>query len=379
MGILSGDNKTWIDRLTRGAFRGTEFLTESHEARGGNRLVVSEFPGADVPDVQDLGAKAGHWRLNAYFIGPDYDLERNGFLAKLAAPGPDWLTHPWLGLLWVRVLDWSVHESNAQGGFATVSVDFVPGGESLQPVADGVDVCWAEVQTAAQALQDGYAPKAMSADAFSAFRARVDAGLEKLRQVVALSRLPLAWAQSVTGLILGVKGDLAALLATPAAYATALRSVADALGGGAEEAGLSDMERPRVVARLAALAQAPLPTAGREEAVLRAGLMALAAAGIALTKYRAAGDRDAALASALAAMDGVLPHLGDVQFQAVTDARASLITALNAQALAPAVVRMVANPLPATVLAYRLGVSEEVFKAQNAVRHPLFVEGVVRG
>nr|VFK65205.1 MAG: DNA circularisation protein N-terminus [Candidatus Kentron sp. TUN] len=108
----------WLDRMVRASFRGLEFLTDSHEAKGGRRLVVHEFPGAEAPLVEDMGAEAWNWRLNAYFIGKDYDLVRNGFLAKLSEPGADWLTHPWLGRLWVRARTWQTKETNEQGGIA---------------------------------------------------------------------------------------------------------------------------------------------------------------------------------------------------------------------------------------------------------------------
>lgn len=387
---------TWRDRLERAAFRGFEFLTDAHDAKGGRRLVVSEFPSADIPQVEDLGTKAGEWRLNAYFLGSDYDLERNGFLARLQAPGADWLTHPWLGLLWVRAHTWSVHESNDRQGFCTVSVDFVEGGESLQPVPDAVDVAWEDVQAVARVMPDAYKPRAMSASELSQFLAKVNAALERVRAVIALARLPLTWAHQVMGMVATIKGDLASLAALPGAYGAALGSLCDALGGGADEAGLADTNRPRVVGRLAALAAggslsrpgAVLAVDGAspalrfnlvQEAVLRQGLLATAAAGVALTTYRTAEDRDAALGAVLAAFDALLPYLADAPFQAVLTARASVAAALLAQDLAPAVVLDVANPLPGVVLAYQLGVDAEAFLARNAVRHPLFVQGRVHG
>ena len=57
----------------------------------------------------------------------------------------------------------------------------------------------------------------------------------------------------------------------------------------------------------------------------------------------------------------------------------ALTEALLAQDLKPATYRDVTAPLPAIVLAHRLGVDEAVFLARNAVRHPLFVRGRVYG
>lgn len=384
----------WKERMARASFRGFEFLTDSHEAKGGRRLAVHEFPGAEAPLVEDMGGKAWDYKLNVYFIGPHYDLERNGFLARLADPGADWLTHPWLGYLWVRALAWSVHESNDKGGYCTVALEFVPGGEQpFTSAVDKVDVAFDRTHALAQAAEDDFSLTPMSADGMTAFIAAVHAQLESVRQVIALASLPLTWAHQVMGLIAGVKGDLATLMGLPTAYAAALRGLMGALGGGADDSGLSDTARPRVVARLTRMAGAAgaVSLSGvaaldgavrrnlRREAALRSRLLVTAAAQVALADYRAEADRDTALASVVAALDALLPSLPDTLFQAAVAARTGLIEALLAQDLRPASFRDVATPLPAAVLAHRLGVDEAVLLARNAVRHPLFVRGRVYG
>lgn len=384
---------SWRDRLRRASFQDFEFLTDSHEATDGRRLVVHEFPGADIPEVEDMGRLAGSWRLNAYFIGPDYDRECAALTARLAQGGAAWLTHPWLGLLWVRAHKWVRSERNDEGGYCVLSIDFLPGGGTQQPTQDMADKAAARIRDLGDRAQEDYAPEAMSADGMTAFVAAVHARLETLRQMISLAALPLTWASQVTGLIRGAQGDLAALMATPAAYASTLRGLTDVLGAGADESDLSDTARPRVVCRLATVATRP-PQIGLQgvaatdgavrrnvgrESALRAVLLVTAAAQIALADYRAAGDRDAALAGAVGAIDALLPGLSDAAFQAAVAARTALIQALQAQDLAPAATRDVISPLPAAVLAHRLGVDEDVFMARNAVRHPLFVRGTVYG
>ncbi len=389
------NESNWQDRMVTASFRGFEFLTESHDAKGGRRLVVHEYPGAEQPRVEDMGGKAWDWKLNAYFIGPDYDLERNGFLAKLAEPGADWLAHPWLGDLWVRAHSWSLHESNDKGGYCTVGIEFVPGGE--QPFTaepDKVDIAIDRIRQLADVTVDDFELEPMSADGMTAFIAAVHQKLEGLRKVIALATLPLTWANQVQGLIAGIKGDLAALMALPAAYASAFRGLTDALGGGADSFapgdvshGFSDTARPRVVSRIASVATSTsivtldgvVQRNLLRESALRSRLLVTAAAQVALADYRAEADRDAVLASVVAALDILLPGLPDPVFQAAVAARTSLIEALLAQDLRPATFRDVTAPLPAVVLAYLLGVDEAVFLARNAVRHPLFVIGRVYG
>jgi len=384
---------SWIDRVATASFRGFEFLTDSHDARSGRRLVVHEFPGADVPEVEDLGGKAWNWRLNAYFIGPDYDLERNGFLAKLAEPGADWLNHPWFGLLWVRAQSWSVQESNDKGGYCTVSIEFVEGGGSIQPRTDRVDVAIRRLADFSLASIDDFSLEAMSAGGMTAFVATVSNKLEVLRDAIALATLPLTWASQIRTLGAGIQGDLNALMAMPSQYATALAGFANLLGVGSDRDDVADTDRPRLVRCVATAASSGARVAVdgiaatngavrrnliREEA-LRSRLLVTAAAQIALADYRAAGDRDAALATAVSALDALLPSLADAVFEVAVAARAALIEALLAQDLQPAMVRDVSGPLPATLLAHRMQVDESVFLARNTVRHPLFVSGRVYG
>lgn len=380
---------SWIDRMYKASFRGFEFLTDGHGADYGRRLVVHEFPGGEVEEVQDMGAKSPGWKLNAYFIGPDYDLERNALMAKLAEPGPDWLTHPWLDELWVRAHKWSLTESNKEGGYCTLAIEFVPGGGKQQPEQAMVDKAIDRTRKLQEAAVDSYEPEDMQAGGMASFLAGVHSKLDVLRNVLALATLPLTWAGQIQGLIAGIKGDLEALMALPDAYANALRGLAGMLGAGADKHGLDDTERPRVVARLttAATTLTPAPDVSdnavlrnlRREETLRSWLLVTAAAEIALTDYRTEEDRDAVLQAVSGAIEALLPGLPDPMFHAAVAARAALTNALLAQDLKPTTVRDVVHPLPAVLLAHRMEVDEDVFLARNAVRHPLFVRGRVYG
>lgn len=380
---------SWRDRLTTASIRGFDFLTDSHDAKGGKRLVVKQFPGSDIPEVEDLGADAWDWRLTAYFIGADYDLERNGLVAKLAEPGATWLNHPWLGMLWVRAHKWALHDSNDKGGYGTVVIDFVEGGGSAQPTTDRVDTAYDRIARFSDASAEAFTLEPMTAGGMTQFLAAVSNKLEVLRSAISLATLPLTWASQIRTTIAGVKGDLAALAAMPSRYATALRGLADDIGLGSDRDDVADTDRPRLVNGLVRSVSVGMgattttdPAVRRNlvrEDALRSQLLVAAVAQVALADYRAAEDRDAALSGAVAAIDALLPSLPDDVFQAAVSARVALINALLAQDLAPALQRDVVGPLPAAVLAYRLGVDEAVFLARNQVRHPLFVTGHVYG
>lgn len=380
---------SWLDRMSRASWRGFEFLTDSHDADYGRRLAVHEFPGGEIEEVQDLGAKSPGWTLTAYFIGPDYDLERNALMAKLAEPGADWLTHPWLGLLWARPRNWKLHESNKEGGYCTLQIDFVPGGGTLQPQQDMVDVAFDRTIVLMDVAQEDFSLESMSAGGMASFLAGIHGKLDMLRNVISLATLPLTWAGQIQGLIAGIKGDLAELMALPGAYANALRGLANALGLGADRHGLDDTDRPRVIARIATAATArsapaadPEPAVSRNvraEEALRSRLLVAAAAQIALTQYRAEPDRDAVLQVVVQAIDVLLPDMPDPVFHAAVDMRAAVSAALLGQDLKPTTERNVLHPLPSVLLAHQLEVDEDVFLARNAVRHPLFVKGRIYG
>lgn len=384
----------WTTRLTKAEFRGFQFLTENHQTKFGNRLAIHELPGADDPEVEDQGAKAWDGKLNAYFIGPDYDLERNGFLIKLAEHGATWLQHPWLGPQWVRALEWTVSESNDKGGYCAIAIQFVPGGAQRYTVTvDKVDQAIDKTRRLSDAAVGDFALEEMSADGLTAFIAAVHSKLDVLRQAVSLATMPLRWANAVRGLIANIQGEIAALLALPDQYATALRGLADDLGMGSGQDELADTDRPRIVSRIVASAAsggqvavsgvaatdgAVLRNLAQEE-TLRSRLLITSAAQIALADYQAADDRDAALATAVVALEGLLTGASDTVFDAAVGARAALIDALLAQDLAPASERDIYGTLPAALLAHRMGVDEATFLARNRVRHPLFVSGHVYG
>ena len=405
---------SWLDRMATASFKGVDFLTESHDTKGGRRLVIHEFPGAEQPDVEDLGSKADEFRLNAYFIGADYDLARDKFLAALNQPGADWLAHPWRGQLWVRAHNWSVHESNDKGGYCTVSVDFVPGGMAQAILVDRTDLAAASIRKFADAAQAEFDLLPMQSASMTGMIAAVQGQLNRVRNVIALATLPLTWMNQVRNVIDGIQGDAAALLAIPSAYASALRSFSNLLGDGSAAASnysdasatstssasisssdasatsIEDTALPHVVGSLVTAALLPVTVGGtgdspalrtnqQREGMLRAQLLLASAARMALADYRSADDRDSVLASVLSAMDKMLPSMSDPVFQAALDCRANLIDALLAQDLEPTVWRDIVRPLPSTLLAHRMEVDEPVFLVRNKVRHPLFVRGRVYG
>lgn len=385
--------ESYRDRWQTAAFRNIEFLTDSHDAKGGRRLVVHEFPGAEAPLVEDLGGKSWDYSLNAYFIGAQYDRDADAFIIELNRPGAEWLIHPWLGRLWVRARSWSRREANNEQGFCTVTIEFVPGGEQpATPTQDKTDIANAAIGDLADSALGDFDLLAMGAEGLALFTEAVQGGLEFVRNAISFSALPMGWAQQVLTGIAGLKNDIATLAGVPGQYSAVLNSLVNSVGLGADENDLPATDRPRLVARLAQLATRPayavtgltaLETTARinltAEHALQSRLFLVAAMQVALADFTTESDRTDSLQAVDVAYEALLPTLPDAVFQAAVTARTALIDAVMAQDLKPQVIKDVVSPLPSTVLAHRFQIDEAVLIARNGVRHPLFVQGRVYG
>lgn len=404
----------WMDRLVPADFDGIIFKTDSYDTNGGRRLAIKELPGGEEPIVEDLGGKHGQFKVNSYFIGNDYDTAKEDFLKRLNIPGAKWLTHPGHGKLRVRANNWSVHESNDKGGYCTITIDFVPGGkDSPAPAIDRADAAAAAAKGLKKTVESKFKFVQQSMASFNSMVAKIQSKLDGVRNIISLAQLPLTMMSQIRSEIDGIKGEINALLALPAAYANAIRSFSDLLGQGTADSGAAAANTPattatasvpvattpsgipvteiaQVVDTLLVLTDMPVTSGGAgdspalhinmaAESALFSQMMLASAIEVALADYQSADDRDAVLASVLKAIDRMLPGMDDDVFQATLDCRATLIDALNAQNLAPATQRDIVSPLPSTLLAHRMEVDEGVFLARNKVRHPLFVNGRVYG
>lgn len=126
----------WLDRLLRGSFRGAPFRIQAHEAAGGaRRVALHEYPGRDVPYAEDLGRKATEFKVNAYVVGDDYQLERELLVAACGRAGPGILVHPYLGVRRVACTGLKVSESTREGRMARIEMTFVEAGANELPLA----------------------------------------------------------------------------------------------------------------------------------------------------------------------------------------------------------------------------------------------------
>lgn len=126
----------WRDRLLAASYRGVPFHVASHTSEAaGRRAAVHEYPGRDTPYVEDLGRRTTELTLQAYVVGPDYDVGRDALVAACAEPGPGRLIHPTLGERDVVCTGCTVSERTDEGGMARVTLTLIGSGAARYPAA----------------------------------------------------------------------------------------------------------------------------------------------------------------------------------------------------------------------------------------------------
>uniref|UniRef100_A0A6M3IV17 Putative DNA circulation protein n=1 Tax=viral metagenome TaxID=1070528 RepID=A0A6M3IV17_9ZZZZ len=130
----------WRDHLIEASFRGAKFKVLDASTEVGRRNVLHEYPFKDTPYVEDMGASADRFTINAHIVQSrdndwDYFAERDALILALKTEGPGTLKHPFYGEVTVSVEGMvPITESFLEGGIARFAITFVQAGESIFPV-----------------------------------------------------------------------------------------------------------------------------------------------------------------------------------------------------------------------------------------------------
>ncbi len=121
---------SWREELQDASFRGVPFFVSTSSYETGRRTITHEFPGRDLPWVEDLGKAADKFKLECFVVGPEYMAARDALINALRQTGPGRLIHPYYGEKNI-VIDGriTVNESTREGGLAKISVNCVEAGE----------------------------------------------------------------------------------------------------------------------------------------------------------------------------------------------------------------------------------------------------------
>lgn len=401
---------TWRDDLRRvtlpdgrvligASFRGVPFFVESGERGGGRRVVVHEFPLRDEPFVEDLGRKARPFRIDGYVIGDDYLAQRDALLAALEdTAGPGELVEPYHGVKRAVCVGLSVRSTRADGGMATLAIEFVEApAQSLVPVvvvdtAEQVDAAAdAAIEAAEAELEESYDVAGLPAFALASAETaltRAAEGLDEYLGPVASTTQELA---AFTGRIAILTAQASSLVREPleafADFREAIVAMADTIAAApgavvdalveAYSVDLGDLVIETTATREQEAAnQAALTGALRRTIAIEAARLAP------LVSYASIEEATETRDAIAEMLEEQATEAGDTAYPALVNLRSELLRAVPGDAVYARVVAVTRPvPVPSLLLAYQLygSVDDEAdIIARNAVRHPGFVAGELR-
>jgi prophage DNA circulation protein len=123
---------SWFNSLRPASFRGRVFKVSTHNRDVGRKLVVHEFPGRDVPFVEDLGRKGRVYTIEGFVLSDTF------FAAKriqeaCEKEGPGILIHPTLGRKTVSCDNCNITGVMKEGRMTRFSFTFFESGQNAFP------------------------------------------------------------------------------------------------------------------------------------------------------------------------------------------------------------------------------------------------------
>lgn len=397
---------SWRAQLKSASFRGVNFFVDSGETKLGRRTVQHDYPLRDQAYVEDLGARANEFTIEAYVLasvivngvrGGDYFAARDALRAALTKAGPGPLVHPYLGTRNVMLTEATLRESTAEGGIARFTLTFVESGDNLQPdsatdTAAAVDGAAAAAEIAAQ---DDFAqkfavmgePQFVSDDAAKNFNNFITQLRTTSGQIAGAASPITQFSAQLDQLSSG----LTSLMGQPANLAADVTGAIIALAGVATSTRAALDSYRSLSSFGSSLAPIATPTASRtQQAANQTATVALVQRSATIESARAASqttfdsyDDAQAIQQELAdRLDGLMENASDEVYLTLMDLRAAMVRDLSVRAASlPRLVRYTPPAtVPALVLAYQLygdAMRADEIIARNRIAHPLFVPGGV--
>jgi prophage DNA circulation protein len=121
--------------MAAASFRGVPFLTSSTEGSFGRRLAEHEFPGKDLPFIEDLGESIQGFNVEGIVIGADVSVKRNRIIEAARKSGVGELIHPTYGVLSVRCKAIRVSEVDLEQRLVRFQFTFIQADSISFPIA----------------------------------------------------------------------------------------------------------------------------------------------------------------------------------------------------------------------------------------------------
>lgn len=383
---------TWRDRYRTASFRGVEFRVLSSGSGVGRRLARHEYPGRDLPWMEDLGRRARAYQVEGWTVGEDYDRQRERIIEACEREGPGTLVHPYLGQVEVTVESLEVREESGSGGLARLSFVFLEAGRPQAPLA-GADTGGALSGAAAALDVSSAADLAARLSIFGQAGVALEAITGSLNEVSRwLGGLPYTGSPGPVGKLVASASGLAD---RALGYGFDPEQLSGDMGGLVRQVGEAFSSKRDALAALRGAARLANPTFGGSgvqdtaaengQAVLDFGAAVAIGQAVLLSGELEFESLDDALAlrdELAGEIDGMVlrPGVGDLVTQDLEGLRAALFGALPppGQELPRLATMRPAATLPSLVLAYGLWDDAEragEIAARNRVRRPGFVPG----
>lgn len=124
-----------FDQLFTATLNGVPFLVDSSEMTQGRKTKTFEYPNKKYRYVEDLGENLRTFTINAVINGSnDYLIRREAFTLALQKKGISVLTHPFYGLVFVTVINYSITENLNSLGECIFNITFLESQPSIFPV-----------------------------------------------------------------------------------------------------------------------------------------------------------------------------------------------------------------------------------------------------
>jgi len=122
--------------LLPASFRGVPFAVQTSDFAGGQRIALHQYPGRDEPWPEEMGRAPRRYRFRGFivdgdvvFFGGPIQLQRALLIAALEKEGEGVLTHPTLGVLSVKVPQFSIGENLGAGTWSSLEIEFIESGK----------------------------------------------------------------------------------------------------------------------------------------------------------------------------------------------------------------------------------------------------------
>ena len=93
----------WREDYRQASFRGAAFFVASADSAYGRRVATHEHAQRDVPFNEDMGRKVRAFTVDAYLLGPNYNVARDALIKACETPEAGTLVHPYRGDLTVNL------------------------------------------------------------------------------------------------------------------------------------------------------------------------------------------------------------------------------------------------------------------------------------